>query len=65
MVQTMAVEACRSGFSHGGGVVVMAIEHATTGPPAGPRLAMKAQGAGFYFWYYLLPMIQHRDPAVD
>lgn len=29
------------------------------------RLAMKAQGAGFYFWYYLLPMTQHRDPAVD
>jgi len=26
---------------------------------------MKAQGAGFYFWYYLLPMTQHRDPAVD
>ena len=32
-----------------------------------PRAApvMKAQGAGFYFWYYLLPMTQHRDPAVD
>ncbi|MBC8364959.1 MAG: hypothetical protein H8E59_08145 [Actinobacteria bacterium] len=26
------------------------------------RLAMKEQGAGFYFWYYLLPMNQHRDP---
>jgi hypothetical protein len=26
------------------------------------RLAMKEQGAGFYFWYYLLPMSQQRDP---
>lgn len=26
------------------------------------RLAMKDAGAGFYFWNYLLPMTQHRDP---
>jgi hypothetical protein len=26
------------------------------------RVAMKEQGAGFYFWYYLLPATQHHDP---
>ncbi len=26
------------------------------------RLEMKDQGAGFYFWYYLLPLSQHHDP---
>jgi hypothetical protein len=26
------------------------------------HLAMKDAGARFYFWNYLLPMTQHRDP---
>ncbi len=27
------------------------------------RVAMKDAGAGYYFWNYLLPMTQHRDPG--
>ncbi|MBS1265482.1 MAG: hypothetical protein MAG471_01327 [Acidimicrobiaceae bacterium] len=27
------------------------------------RLAMKEQGAAFYFWYYLLPATQHHEPG--
>ncbi len=27
------------------------------------RIAMKEQGAGFYFWNYLLPMTQHHEPG--
>ena len=27
------------------------------------RINMKEAGANFYFWYYLLPMTQHREPT--